>query len=40
MDGDAVILITGTDDHGMITQHAAAKENIPVQQYCDSVTNK
>ena len=40
MNGDTVKLITCTDEHGMKTQHSAAKESTPVQQYCDSVTNK
>ena len=41
MNGCTVKLITCTGEHGMKTQHtAAAKESIPVQQICDSVTNK
>ena len=40
MNGDSVKLVTGTDEHGMKIQRAAAKQNIPVQQYCDSVASK
>ena len=40
MNGDTVKLVTGTDEHGMKIQRAAAKQNIPVQQYCDSVASK
>ena len=39
MYGNVVILVTGNDEHGMKIKRAATKQNIPVEQYCNSVAS-
>ena len=39
MNGNVVILVTGNDEHGMKIKRAATKQNIPVEQYCNSVAS-
>ncbi|KHN95600.1 methionyl-tRNA synthetase [Metarhizium album ARSEF 1941] len=38
--GKKTFLLTGTDEHGMKIQRAAAKEGIPPKEFCDSNSNK
>lgn len=38
--GQDAFLLTGTDEHGMKIQRAAAKEGIPPKEFCDINSNK
>ncbi|KYK57244.1 methionyl-tRNA synthetase [Drechmeria coniospora] len=40
IDGKQAVLCTGTDEHGMKIQRAAAKENMPPKEFCDHNSNK
>ncbi|ORX93566.1 methionyl-tRNA synthetase [Basidiobolus meristosporus CBS 931.73] len=38
--GNKVVLCTGTDEHGLKIQQAAAKDGLPPQEFCDKVSVK
>lgn len=40
INGRDAYLCTGTDEHGMKIQRAAAKEGVPPKEFCDSNSNK